>query len=422
VSVEQHLPNSDAVSLRDLARIPDLRALLIDHAGRGFRVQSIVRGALAIFVVLTVVLVPPAGVSLPALLIAAAYCVWTVAVSVAVRVNSERVLRLNWIALVGDVVALGLVTLTAAGADRVSWTGDVLLNGFFLIPVLAAVQLRVWVAVTAIVPTIAVFLVCSAIARLAESQPWSYVLLRVLALGGLSIGCVLLVRVQSSRVLAIGNTVAHRGALLTELLETESRERAELSEDLHDGALQYILAARQDLGDLPASTDPALRKRLAEALAEASGMLRSQVSRLTPAILDQAGLAAAIRRLADDAAQRGRFISELDATAWPNEPTVADRLLFDCARELLTNVVRHADARSVRVSLSRTENSASLVVADDGVGLDPASTRTQLRAGHVGLATRRIRVDAAGGRLTMTSSPGGGTTVTVRVPIPSWPR
>jgi two-component system NarL family sensor kinase len=407
----------DARSLRELARIPELRALLIDHAGRGFRVQGILRGILAIFIVLTVIFLPPSGARVPAAVIAAAYCVWAVAVYGAVRANSERVLRFNWIALIGDVIALGLVTLTAAASDNVSWTGDVLLNGFFLIPVLASVQLRVWVAVTAVIPTMAVFVVCSAIARAAEAQPWSYVLLRTFALAGLSIGCVLLVRVQSSRVLAIGNTVAHRGALLSELLDTETRERAQLSEDLHDGALQYLLAARQDLDDLPPETDPALRTRLSEALSEASTMLRSQVSRLTPAILDQAGLAAAIRRLADDAAERGRFSCGVDATAWPGQASTVDQLLFDCAREFLTNAVKHAIAHSVQVTLSQTTAGAVLIVADDGRGVDPDNSDRQLRAGHIGLPTRRIRVEAAGGAMTVVSSLGGGTTVTVRVPL-----
>ncbi len=407
----------DATSLRDLARTPELRALLIEHAGRGFRVQAILRGVLAIFVLLTVVLVPPANERLAALLVALAYCVWAVTVYLAVRVSAERVLRLNWIALIGDIVALALVTLTAAGADKVSWTGDLLLNGFFLVPVLAAVQLRVWVAVVVSTPALAVFVVCSIIARQAEAQPWSYVLLRVLALAGLSIGCVLLVRVQSSRVLAIGNTVTHRGALLAELLETESRERAQLSEDLHDGALQYILAARLDLDDLPPDTDTAVRARLSEALAEASGMLRSQVSQLTPAILDQAGLTAAVRRLVDDAADRGRFTVELDAAGWPAGPTPVDRLVYDCARELLANVVKHAHARLVRIILSRSSTIATLVVVDDGSGMVAGRTDTRLRAGHVGLATRRIRVEAAGGSLGVASVLGGGTTVTVSVPL-----
>jgi two-component system NarL family sensor kinase len=406
-----------AKSLRDLARIPELRELLVDHAGLGFRVQSILRGILATFIALTAIFVPPAGGSLPTLLIAAAYCAWAIAVYLAVRANSERVLRLSWIALTGDVIALGLVTLTATAADSVSWTGDVLLNAFFLIPVLAAVQLRVWVAVTAVIPTLAVFVVCSAIARQAENQPWSYVLLRALALAGLSIGSVLLVRVQRSRVLAIGNAVSHRAALLAELLETEARERAQLSEDLHDGALQYLLAARQDLDDLPPETDPALRTRLSEALSEASTMLRSQVSRLTPAILDQAGLAAALRRLADDAAGRGRFTCQMDATSWPDRITPADRLLFDCAREFLANTVKHAGAHSVRVTLAQTPSDATLVVADDGSGIDAAVWDSQLRNGHIGLTTRRIRVESAGGTLSVVPTQGGGTTVIVRVPV-----
>ena len=81
----------DATSLRDLARTPELRALLIEHAGRGFRVQAILRGVLAIFVLLTVVLVPPANERLAALLVALAYCVWAVTVYLAVRVSAERV-------------------------------------------------------------------------------------------------------------------------------------------------------------------------------------------------------------------------------------------------------------------------------------------------------------------------------------------
>lgn len=409
--------NHDATSLRELARSPELRALLVEHATRGFRVQVILRAVLAIFVTLVVLLLPPAGVQLPSILIAAAYCVWTIATFIAVRVDDERVLRLNWVALIGDVIALGLVTSTAATADRVSWTGDVLLNGFFLVPLLAAVQLRIWVAVVATVPAVAVFSVCSALARQAEAQPWSYVLLRILVLIGVCVGCVLLVRVQSSRVLAIGNTVGHRGVLLAELLESETRERSELSEALHDGALQYVLAARQDLDDLPADVDPAVRARLEEALAQAGAMLRSQVARLTPAILEQAGLVAAVRRLTEDASERGRFESRLDVSSWGSEPTSADQILFDTARELLTNVVKHARAKSVTVTLARPSTGATLTVTDDGAGMKESDADESLRAGHIGLATRRIRVEAAGGRMGVASTPGGGTTVTVLVPV-----
>jgi two-component system NarL family sensor kinase len=146
-------------------------------------------------------------------------------------------------------------------------------------------------------------------------------------------------------------------------------------------------------------------------------MLRSQVSRLTPAILDQAGLVAAIRRVADDAAQRGRFSCEVDATSWPGHTTAVDRLFYDCAREFLANVAKHAEARSAHVTLSHGAASATLVVTDDGRGTDSAHRQSQLRDGHIGLATRRIRVEAAGGEMTIHSSPSTGTTVTVTVPV-----
>ncbi len=98
-------------------------------------------------------------------------------------------------------------------------------------------------------------------------------------------------------------------------------------------------------------------------------------------------------------------------------PLAVDRVLFDSARELLANVVKHAGATTASVTLARTEREATLVVTDDGVGIDPGLSDRQLRAGHVGLATRRIRVEVAGGSLAIAPSAGGGTTITISVPL-----
>jgi two-component system, NarL family, sensor kinase len=412
----------EAASLWDLARMPELRRVLVEHASRGFRVQVILRCVLVLFVALTVILVPPLDARLGSLLIVAAYVVWAVIVYVLVRGDDERVLRFSWIALYGDVVAVGLLTVIASLAPGVSWTADILLNGLYFVPVLAAVQLRPWVALTVVTPNFVVFVVCSVIARQADVQPWSYVLLRALVLAGISLGCVLLVRVQASRVLSIGRAVTHRAALLGELLDAETRERTQLSERLHDGALQYVLAARQDLEDLPPDVDPLLRERLGTALGEAGSLLRAQVGELTPAILDQAGLVPAITRLAEDAATRGRFTVDVAADGWPDGATPADRLLFDTTRELLANVVKHAGAGVVRVALSRKVHprlgaSAVLTVSDDGVGIAEDVVDRRLREGHVGLATRRLRVEAAGGALAIDGGVDGGTIVTATVPL-----
>jgi len=83
---------------------------------------------------------------------------------------------------------------------------------------------------------------------------------------------------------------------------------------------------------------------------------------------------------------------------------------------LLSNVVRHASARSVSVKLLRGEDSDRVRVRDDGVGFDPFAATSTVRAGHIGLASLRERAEALGGALTLESAPGAGTVATVTIP------
>ncbi|GAB3800705.1 ATP-binding protein [Humibacter antri] len=408
----------DVTALRDLAAVPELRALLIRHAARGFRAQSVVRTVLVVFLALTVLIVPPPDGAPACLLIVAGYAVWAVFVFVVVRGEVARVLRFSWLALYGDVLAVAAIVVVASLSDDRSSTAGILLDGMFLLPVVAAVQLRVWAAVSVIVPTVVVFVVCSVLAVQTSGEPWAAVPLRSLALAGVGAGCILLVRVQASRVLSLGREYTRRGALLSELLVTESRERATLSEHLHDGALQYVLAARQDLDDLPPETDRAVAERLRSALGEASVLLRSQVAELSPAVLQQAGLAAAVRRLAVDSAARGRFEVQVDESRWSGAVDAAtERLLYDSAREFLGNVVKHAHASRVTVTLARDGARVVVSVTDDGVGAEFDALAARLEAGHIGLATRRIRLEAAGGRLELAAGATGGTTLRAVLPV-----
>ena len=100
----------------------------------------------------------------------------------------------------------------------------------------------------------------------------------------------------------IGRLAQARSGLLAELTGLEERERRALSEHLHDGALQYVLAARFDLDDARETGDPAAFDRLEQALAESTRLLRSTVAELHPAVLARAGLPSALR----DLATRGR--------------------------------------------------------------------------------------------------------------------
>ena len=74
----------------------------------------------------------------------------------------------------------------------------------------------------------------------------------------------------------------------------------------------------------------------------------------------------------------------------------AERVVFGVVRELVTNVVKHAKAESVLIELALTDDQLVAVVADDGVGFDEESAARRLAAGHIGLASQRLRVEAAG--------------------------
>jgi two-component system, NarL family, sensor kinase len=402
--------------LADLAEQPELYRILIEHAYRGFRIQVMLRAVLVTFVVLVVVFTPPVHDRGGCYAIAAVYAVSSAGVSWLVRRGGEQPLRLIWLALFVDLLALAALAIVASQSAKQSWTADVVVNGFFLIPVIAATQLRPWVCAAVAAPTVAVYLASSIASKQANTEPWGSILLRTAVLAGVAAGCVLLSRTQRSRVLTIGRLVSDRNELIGELVTIEGRERRELAESLHDGALQYVLAARQDLDDARHEGDAESFERLDHALRESSQLLRSTVTQLHPAVLEQAGLLPALRDLARTVASRGGFSVDIDADGWAEGlRTSVDGLLFATARELLTNVVKHAGATAVHIGLSRQDGRARLTVTDDGRGIGAGELERRLGEGHIGVASRRVRLEAAGGRLTLRAGQPTGTVAEVEV-------
>jgi two-component system NarL family sensor kinase len=400
-----------------LAGEPELQGILLDHAYRGVRAQVVLRGILVAFVVAVVLWIAPARDRVACDTIAAIYAAWAVGVAWLAQRRARQLVRFMWLALFVDLAALAGLAVVASSSVNQSWTSDVLVNGFFMIPILAATQLRPWVCTAVAAPTVAVYLGSSIAAKQSNGEPWSSIVLRTGIIAGICVGSILLSRVQRSRVLTIGRLVADRSQLMTELTTLEDRERQTLSEDLHDGALQYVLAARQDLEEARDTADPTSFDRVAHALGESSQLLRSTMTQLHSAVLDQAGLLPALRDLVRTSSERGRFEAVIDAEQWEESwRTSADALLLATARELLTNVVKHADARMVRVALSWRDGMARLRIADDGRGIRPGEVQQQLAHGHIGLTSRRVRLEAAGGSLTLRAAPPSGTDAEVEVP------
>jgi two-component system NarL family sensor kinase len=140
------------------------------------------------------------------------------------------------------------------------------------------------------------------------------------------------------------------------------------------------------------------------------------MTQLHPAVLDQAGFLPALRDLVRTSSERGRFASTIEAASWDESwRTSADGLLLAAAREILTNVAKHAGAHAVDIDLSWRDGIARLRIADDGRGISPGEAERQSALGHIGLTSRRVRLEAAGGSLVLHPRTPSGTIAEVEV-------
>lgn len=205
-----------------------------------------------------------------------------------------------------------------------------------------------------------------------------------------------------------------RRRLIAESMRADERHNRELSEQLHDGPLQNLLAARLDLDELQDNPTREGFQRLDAALRDTVADLRSTVATLHPQVLTQLGLTAAVRDLTQRYEQRwGTPVhADLDEVGHPDAQT----LLHRAARELLSNAHKHSRASSIDVGLHREGPATVLTVSDDGIGFDPEILSRRVSEGHIGLASLVVAVEATGGAMEFADRPGGGTAVTVSVP------
>ena len=201
---------------------------------------------------------------------------------------------------------------------------------------------------------------------------------------------------------------------------TIAEERSRLSHELHDAVSQKLFSLR--LTAQAAATlvdrDPARAKgelqRVATLAAEAVDELRAAVVELRPAALDEDGLVATLRTQIQvmDRAHSARVTFESSGVR--ALPAAREEALLRIAQEALHNALRHSGAEHVAVTLGRRGPSAVLRITDDGRGFDTGAVRHAGR--HLGLVSMRHRAGSVGGRLTVESEPGKGTTIETEVP------
>lgn len=205
-----------------------------------------------------------------------------------------------------------------------------------------------------------------------------------------------------------------RRQLLAEVMTAEERERLELAEELHDHAIQNLLAARQDLEEAAKSGSSHALDHARAALTETVADLRRTIAELHPHVRHHAGLETALRAAAARASRRGDFNIDLYLDYPERHPD--EGVLLGAAREFLTNAAKHAHASTVSLSLVNEGDATVLRVADDGVGFDVGAVDRYVAGAHIGLLSQRERVEASGGRLEIRSAPGAGTELVAKLP------
>lgn len=219
----------------------------------------------------------------------------------------------------------------------------------------------------------------------------------------------------------LDDEVAHRTAELTELarhLQTvREDERAHLARELHDELGALLTAAKLDVARIRRMTKtaaPEIDERLqhmSALLDQGIALKRRIIEDLRPSALSNLGLIPALEILTTEFAQRSGLQLSLELADSATDD--ADRLaLYRLVQEALTNVLRHAKARHVRVQLGEADGWLQLHIRDDGQGFNPDA----VGAGHHGLLGMRYRIESLGGTLQLLSAPGRGTLVLARLP------
>jgi PAS domain S-box-containing protein len=212
--------------------------------------------------------------------------------------------------------------------------------------------------------------------------------------------------------------------LTSEMSLTEERERRRLAIELHDQITQKLILFKINLGSLRQKELPAeLSKPMDEIYEDINQIIqetRSLTFDLGSPTLYELGLAAAIREWLNEEVRQKHGIKtafEDDGQPKPLDEDVC-ALLYRAVRELLVNVIKHANARNVKVSVYKDKNNIFINVMDDGTGfISGVESFTSNRAGGFGLFSIRERLSYLGGSIEIESKPNHGTRVTLAAPI-----
>lgn len=224
------------------------------------------------------------------------------------------------------------------------------------------------------------------------------------------------------RTKQLRETAGIRGQLLERLISAQEEERHRVARELHDEAGQALSAIMLDLAraidGLPAEATDAKQKLLqSRALAaQTLGELRKLIYDLRPEVLDQLGLAPALRSYVKSRLEAKNIKVRLSLSGLENRlPPAMETTIFRIIQEATTNVVRHSGASSVSIKVAATKSAVNASIEDNGKGFD---VEAAFKASESwGLRGIRERIGLVGGQVTITSEPGQGTQIRFQIPL-----
>lgn len=234
-----------------------------------------------------------------------------------------------------------------------------------------------------------------------------------------------LIRANFEQRRTLEERIAERTEVLRRLAESieqsQERERRRVSRELHDETAQLLTAMRLELAMLRRRLDPEQHgptlSRLEGAIDESFRMHHAIIGSLRPRVLEELGLAPAVRQHLESLAAREELRVEGDVADLPRLDERIELAAFRIVQELTTNALRHGRPETVGVSVRLEGERLAIRVEDDGRGFD-----TEAATSGFGLLGLRERVRGLGGTCAIDSAPGDGCRAAVRLPVAVSPR
>ncbi len=213
-------------------------------------------------------------------------------------------------------------------------------------------------------------------------------------------------------------------SLASELLLAEERERRRIATGVHDDIGQKLALTKLELQSIPERvSDPDVSASLSHAcelVDKAMQDARSLAFDLSNPVLYKVGFVAAVESLLSERIMqkcgiKSEFKSKVRKLKLGQDTSV---VMFQAVRELLTNVVKHANASTVKVCIDKSDHKVQVIVEDDGIGFDLSRLKSpDKEKGEFGLFNVKERLEYLGGSFDIESKPGQGTRVTMTVPL-----